>query len=423
MVCFTVKKVKEIKLKFTLSAGLVILASILGISVFAIGLFNLFGQNGENNGDFSSNIFVNGVCLNGKNVNEAKEDILNKLKCDRKNKCISICCEDKKYNVDLEKLEFCNNVDEVLSCAKSIKNDDNNFGIFGNNVYLKIYEKINDDSLQKVISDISLQFDEKMQECSVKCFNPNSSEMFTYQEGKNGREIDKNELKDKLINAINNNDYNDIFIQKNEVLQKVTIDKSKNLTSLIGSFSTKLTNNYNRNKNISLALSAINGIIINPSEIFSFNEIVGARSSNKGYLPAAALSNGELITSYGGGVCQASTTVYGAAIRSNMEILERWCHSLKSSYVPVGLDSTVSYDSADLKFKNILEYPIYIKTYCLGNTIGCEIYGFQPDWYDNVKVVSGYISGSSNRAYAKRIFFKEGKIVKEESLPSSTYKR
>lgn len=129
------------------------------------------------------------------------------------------------------------------------------------------------------------------------------------------------------------------------------------------SFSTRYdASNTNRATNLELACEAIDGTIYLPGEIFSFNKVVGPRSHSKGYKLAGAYSAEGLVQSYGGGVCQVSTTIYNAALYANLEIVERYNHNFIVSYVDFGRDATVSYGGVDFKFKNTRTYAIKLKT-------------------------------------------------------------
>jgi len=146
----------------------------------------------------------------------------------------------------------------------------------------------------------------------------------------------------------------------------------------LGSFSTRYdASNKNRSTNVELACEAIDGKILLPGETFSFNGVVGPRSKSKGYLLAGAYSAGELVESYGGGVCQVSTTIYNAALYANLEIVERYNHSLMVSYVNAGRDATVSYGSRDFKFKNSRNYAIKLKAEAKNGILKIEILGIK----------------------------------------------
>ena len=120
--------------------------------------------------------------------------------------------------------------------------------------------------------------------------------------------------------------------------------------------------------------------MLKPGEIFSFNETTGDTTTGAlGYLPATGISNNKSVQVYGGGICQSSTTIYGAALRADMEIVTRYNHRWPSSYVPIGQDATVDYPSTDFQFKNSSDYPVYIKAYMDGRTLVVQIYGHPSD--------------------------------------------
>jgi vancomycin resistance protein YoaR len=95
--------------------------------------------------------------------------------------------------------------------------------------------------------------------------------------------------------------------------------------------------------------------------VFSFNKVVGSWSRDQGYRKAPVSYNGQLISSWGGGVCQTSTTLYNVALLSGMVILERHPHRFSPSYVPPGRDAAVAFSSVDLRFVNPYEFPVRIE--------------------------------------------------------------
>lgn len=123
---------------------------------------------------------------------------------------------------------------------------------------------------------------------------------------------------------------------------------------------TYLTYDANRNNNVTRACQSINELILNPGEEFSYNLALGQRTLASGYLGAGAYSNGEVVTEVGGGICQVSSALYYCTLLSNLKITDRTCHYFPVSYVPAGLDATVSWRNPDFKFVNNREYPIKI---------------------------------------------------------------
>lgn len=131
--------------------------------------------------------------------------------------------------------------------------------------------------------------------------------------------------------------------------------------------------------NIRNAASRIDGIILAPGDIFSFNDRVGPRTRERGFALAPEIQGDEMQNGYGGGTCQASTTLYAAALFGALDIVDRQSHSRPSSYTKMGLDATVSYPLADLKIRNSLPFPIMIHAFLPKPTaIRVEILGGDP---------------------------------------------
>lgn len=184
---------------------------------------------------------------------------------------------------------------------------------------------------------------------------------------------------------------------------------------LLGSFTTYSTNDYNGTYNMMRALNSFNGIVVQPGQTLSFFAVTGPCGAAEGYLPAGVVGG----IGYGGGICQASTTLYGATLRAGMTIVDRQNHSVPSTYVPIGLDAMVNWGTSDYQFRNDLDYPIKIVTTTYGNVLTCDIWGTQPDWYDRIEPESWYTS--YNSAAAQRVYYKNGQVVYTEALPSSWY--
>lgn len=130
-----------------------------------------------------------------------------------------------------------------------------------------------------------------------------------------------------------------------------------------------------RSYNIKVAAAAMDGHLLPPGETFSFNNVVGPRSTEAGYKNAKVIVNNELVDGTGGGVCQVSTTLYNAVLLANLEVVNRSNHSIPVSYVPPGRDATVSYNHIDFQFKNVTPYYLYLKTYFNPGRITVKIYG------------------------------------------------
>ncbi|MGD7407579.1 VanW family protein, partial [Ralstonia pseudosolanacearum] len=125
----------------------------------------------------------------------------------------------------------------------------------------------------------------------------------------------------------------------------------------LASYSTNYSSSgASRSNNIALATSKINGTVLMPGETFSYNGIVGRRTKEAGFQEAGAYSNGQVVNEVGGGICQVSSTLYNAVLRSNLEVTDRHNHMFQVNYCPIGTDATVSWGAPDFKFKNNRNY-------------------------------------------------------------------
>jgi vancomycin resistance protein YoaR len=131
----------------------------------------------------------------------------------------------------------------------------------------------------------------------------------------------------------------------------------------------------NRSKNLYNAAVSINKSIIAPQAIFSFNNTVGERTMERGYLDALVIVGNKFEPGLGGGICQVSSTLYNACLLAGLEITERSNHGLSVAYVPLGRDATVAYGVQDFKFKNNTDSPIYIRAITGGGKLTINVYG------------------------------------------------
>lgn len=148
------------------------------------------------------------------------------------------------------------------------------------------------------------------------------------------------------------------------------------ITDLMGSYTTNYKDSgANRCENISIAAEKINGTVLYPGEELSTAEAMGPLDAANGYKLAGAYENGQTVESYGGGVCQVSSTLYNAVILAELEVTERSNHSMTVSYVQPSMDAAIAGNYKDLKFVNNQELPIYIEGYTIGKSITFNIYG------------------------------------------------
>ena len=196
---------------------------------------------------------------------------------------------------------------------------------------------------------------------------------------------------------------------------------------LLASFSTKyVQSNTDRTVNLRLAASKINGKVVMPGDIFSYNRVVGKRTTAAGYRNAAIYQNGDVVDGLGGGICQISSTLYNAAIAADMEIEMRRNHMFVPSYADAGKDATVVWGSQDFQFKNRRNYPVKIEAYVSDGIANVKFYGLRTDDdYDKIYIVTETIKNSGNSLVVDsyRVFEKDGRIIKKTKLYRDTYKK
>jgi len=193
---------------------------------------------------------------------------------------------------------------------------------------------------------------------------------------------------------------------------------------VLGHCETKHTDDENRNTNLRLLCAALDGVILQPGEEFSYNGTVGERTEEKGYKPATAYSGTRMVKDIGGGVCQGSTTLYNCALLADLEILERVCHGAKVGYVPLGLDAAVNWNTkTDLRFKNNFHFPMMIKAEVSEGYVRMQLLGTdEKDYYIEMRCGQGKEGDILYAVSYKVKYDKEtGEQLSKEREATSTY--
>ena len=135
----------------------------------------------------------------------------------------------------------------------------------------------------------------------------------------------------------------------------------------------------NRVNNIHLAADRLDGITLCPGDVFSYNETIGQRTTEAGFLMAGAYADGEVTEEIGGGICQVSSTLSCAAMYAQMTTVSRTSHYFQVGYLGMGYDATVSWKQPDYRFRNDREYPVKIVCYYDDSSITIEFWGTNTD--------------------------------------------
>lgn len=145
---------------------------------------------------------------------------------------------------------------------------------------------------------------------------------------------------------------------------------------VLGSFDTPYqSTDADRTHNLKVGAAAIDGTVLLPGEVFSFNGTVGPRSAEAGYRYATGIAAGQLVDTMGGGICQVSSTLFGAGFFGGLEIVRARPHSRPSSYVDMGLDSTVVFPDIDMKLRNDFDFPVVLHMTVSRGKVRAEVLG------------------------------------------------
>lgn len=299
---------------------------------------------------------------------------------------ITITARGKTYTLDSSSVQMSTNLQSTLSLAYSTGRTGSFDERYAQLQQLKsegldfsLNRGWNEDTLRSKISQIAADVYVKGQDADVESFDPDTGK-FTFTSEVTGYELDTDDLYAQITQAVANGNVNaNIEAKIIEVAPEHTVEYMKEHFGRISYAQTKTTSNSNRNRNIQLATAEFNGMRVEPGETVSFNATTGERTEAKGYRPAGAYSGGVLVQELGGGVCQVSTTLYNAAVKADLEIIERSPHTRVSDYVPIGLDAAVNWSSQDFKFKNTSDYPIFIVAEFSDQKLTFKIYGKQLD--------------------------------------------
>jgi vancomycin resistance protein YoaR len=405
---------------------------------------------------FYEGIYVNDVDLSGKTMEEAKELMKAVEDSLRPTIALTLTYGEQKFDFTDQDFQFSYDTDKILEEAYQVARKGTDRERYQEILALKENPKKftitctpDYSNVPNLVSSVAEQIDKAPVDAHVSSFNPSSDNMFTYADGEKGVKVNQETMCQKMLEALETNQGGTIELVTEELPFTVTKEEISQNTKLISTYQTISTNGANGNSNIRLALSHINGKEIKPGETLSFLKSVGNPGDpRQGWKKAGVISKGKMIQDYGGGICQAATTLYGAALRADLTIVRRGNHSWPSVYEQIGQDAAVSYPGQDLQIKNDSDSSMFIWAGMIGNKVTVRIYGKQPSEWDTIKVFSsktGSItpeatiykddpslpkgtekvdvqSRTGYTASAYRVFYKNGAEVRRENLPNSYYR-
>ena len=222
--------------------------------------------------------------------------------------------------------------------------------------------EMTDVNLNSILSQIGDYFNQRPVNAYLAGFDPDQKDPFTIVPEVSGSVLDVDAARSEILRRASAGESGSYELTPTTLPADITAADVRKQVTLLSTATTKIatTSPEGRNSNINLAMQKMNGKVLKPGETFSFNTVVGKRTESNGFVPAIEYVYGTEVPGIGGGVCQASTTVYLAAVTANMDIEERHQHSLRVSYTEMGQDATVSNNRLDMVFRNTSEGNVYL---------------------------------------------------------------
>lgn len=343
--------------------GLILMCVLLvwGISYFL--LYRSVSKYPQNK--ICDNIYIGSVNVSGMTKDKAVKELEKHLEKDREIK-VTLKVQKKSVEVTLEDLGL--NYGKVEKAAQSAVDYGKKGSVFSRYFELRKLKK------EKVVLGKNIDIKDKtakatLEEKAVPLAAHAVDASITIKDSKpaitkakEGKTVDIPKSIEALEEYLNtkwkHNDFSIKMVMKQEK-PKVNEKDLESVTDELGSFSTD-AGGGERWKNLKTGAEMLNGTLLMPDEEASVHDLTAPYDEEHGYVPAGSYENGQVVDSYGGGICQVSTTLYNALLYSEVEITKRYPHSMLVNYVEPSRDAAIAGDTKDLRFKNNYDTPIYI---------------------------------------------------------------
>ena len=364
------------------SGGKIVLTTLLIILLACAAAFGgmlLYTKSvvDDSNGKILPNTSISDIDVSGMTKEEASEAVTNKIK----NSSLVMKAENKQAKIPITKIDAEYDADKTAAKAYGVGRDGNFYENFKaayaskkDGTKIKMAVSISDESASKLIEKYSKKFNCKARNAKIR---PKNGKGVIIDE-QIGLKIKVDESVPAVKKALKSwkGDKAEAELEAEKKQPKYTAEDFKDMTDILGKYTTEYDKGYyGRAKNLEVGASKISDRVLQPEDQLSVYELTSPYTAENGYYKAGTYVGDETIESYGGGMCQVSTTLYNAAIRAELEIVERECHSRTVHYVPLSADAAISGTEKDLKFKNNLETPVYIYGTAGGGDISFYIFG------------------------------------------------
>lgn len=352
----------------------VVVVGVVGLSIYTLSTKKIVDK-WENK--IYPGITIDNIAVGGMSKEEAKNKLNTDIQSKLEDKAITIKLDDKEFELKYSYIEPKYEIDKAVNDAFNLNKDQSILAKYSSIKKAEVQEipiafSYNEDKLIQFEEQLKKEFNSEPKNASITILNGN----IVVEKESDGKIIDMKSLDSKVKKALSTNLNETVELELQLAKATITSKDLEKIKGPMGTYSTSYgTSSVGRSTNIEIATKSINGKILMPGETFSFNEVVGDRSLERGFQEAGTYVGNKVEPGIGGGICQVSSTLYRAVMRSNLKSVERTNHSMVVGYIEPGLDATVSYGYLDYKFKNTYNFPIYIQGTTVGKVVTYTIYG------------------------------------------------
>lgn len=363
------------------SRYLILAAAVLtaGASVFPVKSVTAAEESGE---VISRGVYIGEVDVSGMTADEAKQAVEEDMDT-VKSTSITLKVDDATAVVNAGEfgLSWKNTdvVDEALGLGKSgniVKRYKDKKDLENESKKYVMEYSTDKEAIRKVIQAKAEVFNREPTDAEVST----DSGTFEVVKGENGIEVNVDKSVKKIFKYMKDEwDGESATIELTADVKEpeCTADDLAKITDVLGTATTYYGSTYSRNLNVETGAAKLNGHLIMPGEVFSVTEAVAPFTAENGYEPAPSYESGKVVDSYGGGICQVSTTLYNAVLKAELEVVERHNHSMIVTYVDPSKDAAIAEGLMDFQFANNTEYPVFISGYAYGGELNFTIYGHE----------------------------------------------
>lgn len=330
-------------------------------------------------------VSIGPIDVSGMTAKQAKTEV-KKYVTEYGCRTISIGLESQKITTTANDMGFAWNNPEVVKEAASLCKSGNVIKRYKDRADISVNRKAyevemgtTEKKAKSALADLLLPYEQDAVNASMTM---NAAGNFEYKKEKNGISIDVATTAKTLLEKVNTDwDGSEITMDATANVEKpkYTVKDLKEISMTpLGTYTTYFStyaSSANRNNNIKNGARILNDILLYPGESYECGPHLAPWDESNGWKEAGTFSNGQVSTGMGGGICQVSTTLYNALLLAEVEITNRFNHSMTIDYVPLSADAAIAEGSKDLGFKNNLDTPIYIHSYYTEGAITYSVYG------------------------------------------------